>query len=258
MELPPPGGGDDGRADPRLAAALAAFDGSAARRAELLAALAGARAFAAVRATATSEGLSAAGLRTDSTAQMSLVSLQAPDGRRALPLFPDGVDVEAWQPGARPVPVPVPQACGAALERGDVAVVLLPSGVALSEEEVRALAAGWVPVPGSGLATRRAPVALRAPVSAPAPALVAALAAALGDEDLRAAHLLEGPDGLVLGVVPRAHLEPAQLAALASRVVGRLGPALPTEGLDLAVVDDAVGGVEVPLRRGGWLRRRGR
>lgn len=52
---PLPGGPpDDGSVDPRLAAALAAHDGSPASRAAVLAALAGARVFVAVRAEATS------------------------------------------------------------------------------------------------------------------------------------------------------------------------------------------------------------
>jgi pimeloyl-ACP methyl ester carboxylesterase len=41
--------------------------------------------------------------------------------------------------------------------------------------------------------------------------------AALAPERLRAARLLEGPDGLVVGVAPRTPLAPAELAALANR-----------------------------------------
>lgn len=250
--------GDDGRADPRLAAALAAWDGSPQRRAELLAALAGARVFAAVRATSTSERVTDAGLRADSTADMALLSLAAPDGRRALPLFADGRDVPPWHSGARPVAVPAPEACAAAVERGDDAVVLLPQGVTLDAGEVAALGRGWVPVPGSALSARTTADALRAPAARPAPALVSALAAALEGEPLRAARLLDGPDGPVLGVVPARPLGPADLAALAARVARRMGQALPADGLDVALVDGALG-AEVPLsRRRGVLRRRGR
>ncbi len=67
---------------------------------------------------------------------------------------------------------------------------------------------------------------------------------------MRAARLLDGPDGPVLGVVPRTPLDPAALAALAQRLAPRL-----SAPLDLAVVAPGGPGAEVPLRRRGWLRR---
>ena len=75
---------------------------------------------------------------------------------------------------------------------------------------------------------------------------------------MRSARLLEGPDGLVLGL--DADLDPAGLAALADRVVRRLGPALPLDGLDVAVVGTGPG-IPVtlpsgPTRRRGWSLRR--
>jgi hypothetical protein len=243
-ELPPP---DDGLADARLAAA--------GTHAELLAALAGARVFAGVVATATAEEVTATGLRAESSAEMAVLLLEVA-GDRALPVFSSVPALTAWRADARPVRLTGPQACQAALDEGARAVVLDPGGtaVALTEEEVRALASGWVPVPGSALTTRHGAVELRQPAVPLPQELVAALETALAGERLRAARLLEGPDGLVLGVAPRRPLDPAALAALAQRVVERLGPQLPAEGLDLAQVPPR--GPGVPLLRGRLRPRR--
>jgi hypothetical protein len=247
---------DTGAADPRLAAALSAYDGSLPARAELLAAAAGARLFVAITATATAEE-TVHGLRAESSAEMALVSLVASDGARALPAFADTASLRRWRLDVRPVPVDATYLCRAALDDGATAVVLDPGGVAavLREPDLRALAAGYVPVAGADLAVRRTSEQLTAPRRAPDGRWVAALAEALRDEPVREARLLDGPAGPVLGVVPRGPLDAPALAALAQRLVQRLGPALPAEGLDLAVV--AAGGPGYPVRR-RRLTRRGR
>lgn len=234
---------DTGEPDPRLAAALASGD-----RAQVLAALAGARVFATITATATAEETGAHGLRQESSAEMAVVLLEAPDGSRALPVFSSLAQLKRWRLDGRPVPLTGPQACQAALDEGADAVVLDPAGAAFAVEELTALASGFVPVPGAGVATRRGETALGAPDQVP-DGLVAALRKALKGEPVREARLLEGPDGLVLGVV--TELEPAALAALAHRLVGRLGAALPAAGLDLAPVARGGGGVRV-LPRWSW------
>lgn len=239
---------DDGVADPRLAAALAACDNSAAARAEVLAALATARLFVAITATSTAEHVApATGLRAESTAEMALVSLMSVDGERALPAFSDLMQMRRWRLDVRPVPVDVTYLCRAALDDGAVAVVLDPAGanVVLHQPEIEALSAGFVPVPGSGLSARRTTEQLTHPARPPAQDLVLALAAALKPERLRGARLLDGPTGPVLGVVPKRPLEPAALAALAARVVQRLGSAFPPGGLDLAVVPPKGPGIAV-------------
>jgi hypothetical protein len=247
---------DDGSADPRLAAALAADDGSPATRAEVLAALAGARLFVPVRAVSTREEASTTtGLRQESSAEMQLVLLQGRSGT-ALPAFPDGHEVQRWQPQARPVPLPGPQACRAALDQGATALLLDPTGVAfaVTAAELPALAEGRVPVAGTGLSSRTAEAVLTTPDRVD-PQLAAALSAALRDEPVRAARLLQGPDGLVLGVAPATPLDPAALAALAARVLARAGAALPPAGVDLTVVAPAGPGHDLLAPRRGWLRR---
>ena len=249
--LPPQ---DDGLPDPVLAAARS--DGA---RARVLSVLGTCRVFAAVTATATSSHVTESGLRADSTAEMAVLLLEV-DGRRALPVFRDVAGVLAWHDGARPVRLIGADACRAALDEGAEALVLDPGPDAfvLGADELRAVASGWVPVPGSGLATRLGEVELGAPVEVDA-RLVASLAAALAPEPLLAARLLRGPDGLVLGVAPARRLDPPALAALAQRVVQRLGADLPAEGLDLAQVAPEGPGVVVvpgPRPRRSLLRRR--
>ncbi len=251
MTRPLPGGPpDDGTVDVRLGAALAAHDGTAAARAEVLAALAGARVFVAVTAQK-SEG---------SGAEMSLVCLRSDDGVLAVPVFSDGHEVQRWQQDARPVPLPGPQACGSARLQGAELLLVDPRGAAFvaTAGELRALAEGYVPVPGSdGLASRRGEVELTAPEQVVPAELVEALALALRDEPVTTARLLQGPDGLVLGVCGPA-LEPADLASLAGRVLDRAGSALPADGIDLAQVPAEGPGQPVPLGRRRGLLRRGR
>ena len=262
--MKPAAGGDDGAPDARLLAAVAAADGLAASEGELLAALAGARIFLALAAEVlATEQSTVPGLRQESAAQMSLLSVVSSSGARALPAFLDGHQVQRWRPQARPVPATGPLACQAVLEDGAQALLLDPLGAAvpISGGPLSELAAGRVPVPGAALSTRRAEVELGNGPPA-AVGLLAALSRALAPEGLAAARLLAGPDGPVLAVTPRTALPAHELAALAARVRDRLGADLPGNGLDLAALPDGEQGQRVPLPGGGdlpgggWLRRR--
>jgi SseB protein N-terminal domain len=65
----------------------------------------------------------------DTRTDMAIITLVAPDGRRALPLFTSVEALAAWDPAARPVPVSAARAAQAALADGcQVAVVDLGSG----------------------------------------------------------------------------------------------------------------------------------
>jgi len=238
---------DDGLADPRLAAALAG-----AGHVEVLAALAGARVFAGISATSTAEEVTEHGLRAESSAEMAVLLVEL-DGSRALPVFSSVAALRRWRIDARPVPLLGPQACQAALDEGAEAL-LVDAAVTVPLAEVRTLAQGWVPIAGSGLASRRTETALQAPSSPVPETLRRALRSALEGEGLRAARLLESPEGLVLGVAGRHPISPAELAALAHRVMSALGDALPAEGLDLTEVPRR--GPGVPLLRRGLRRGR--
>ena len=122
---------EDGRADPRLAAALREYDGSPASRATTLAALAGARVFVAITATSTAEHVDGGtGLRAESSAEMALVSMVATDGERAIPAFVDVAGPTGWRAGFRPVPVRGDELARAALDDGAAAVLVDPAGAA--------------------------------------------------------------------------------------------------------------------------------
>ena len=245
---------DVGEADPRLASALARGCSTPADLAGLHAALLGARVLVPMTAVAAQTRVTEFGLRADSKAEMAVLTLVI-DGAAALPVFSSLAQLHAWSPLARPVPMSGAQACQSALEQGAVAVVLDPAGAGLTVRALGDLARGWVPVAGADLAVRHTTAELTALTVAPDPALVTALSAAVADEQVLAARLLQGPDGLVLGVLPRDATDPAALAALAARVLARLGPALPPDGLDLAVIGLAGPGLDLlPRRRRSWFR----
>lgn len=211
---------------------------------------------AAVAATATGHEIAAAtGLRAESGAELAVLLLEAGDGTRALPVFTEVSQLQRWRLDARPVQLSGPEACQAALEQGATHVVVDAAGAAvtLTEAEVRAVATGWVPVAGTQLRSRTGPTALHAPSEPVSAALLTALREAVAPEGV-SARLLEGPEGLVLGISTRPVLDPAGLAALAQRVLARLGPELPAAGLGVAQV--AARGSGVVVARGRWFRRR--
>lgn len=60
----------------------------------------------------------------DKQADVALVTLTAPDGRRALPVFTSVPALTAWNPEARPVAVWMPRACLSAVDEGCEIVVV--------------------------------------------------------------------------------------------------------------------------------------
>ncbi|WP_370381297.1 S8 family serine peptidase [Catenulispora sp. GAS73] len=83
-------------------------------------------------------------LRRDKNSDMALVTLVAPDGTRALPVFTSVEALVTWNPEARPMPVAFPRACAAAKAEGaEVVLVDLarPSFLEVEPAAVRAFAA---------------------------------------------------------------------------------------------------------------------
>ncbi|REK87176.1 SseB family protein [Streptomyces inhibens] len=144
--IPDPGfSDDDGSADPALAAALAAYDRDRGAEPQLLSALAGARVLVPVVAVLGEVETGPDGLRREKTSDMAVPTLQAPDGRRALPAFTSMETLQRWRPDARPVAVPLRQALLAAShEQADTVVVDLagPATYQLTGPALRALAEG--------------------------------------------------------------------------------------------------------------------
>jgi hypothetical protein len=90
------------------------------------------------------------GQTVDKSTDMAVVTLTAPDGRRALPVFTSVAALGTWQPHARPVPVDGARAASAALAEGcQVIVVDLASDHAqeLRSSQVWAMARRqpWLP-----------------------------------------------------------------------------------------------------------------
>lgn len=113
---------DIGAADPALLAAIAQDD------TRFVAALGSARVLVPIVATADGVEQTADGLSAEKSTEMSVVTLTAPDGERALPVFTGMQALAAWNPDARPRPVSAEQAAQAAVAEGcDVLVLDLGS-----------------------------------------------------------------------------------------------------------------------------------
>ncbi len=164
------------------------------------------------------------GLVTDTRSEMAAVTLTAPDGQRALPMFTSLSTLAAWDAAARPVPVTASTAAQSAIsESCDVLVVDLGSAHAT----VLRSSMRWA------LAQQRpwAPAHLDAHVAR-------AVEAAVAEEPLVAGHRLEAgePEGagvlrVVLRLAPGLH--PDTVSALATRV----GERIATDGETRARID---------------------
>ena len=123
-----PFAGDDGGADPALAAALVAHAAGTASLPAAVAALAGARVLVPVVAVLGEEHPLPAHARGDLGADMAIVTLTGPDGRRALPVFSSTATLARWDPAARPVPVDSARAALAAVAEDCELLLLDPAG----------------------------------------------------------------------------------------------------------------------------------
>jgi hypothetical protein len=202
--LPTPGfEGDLGEADPAVIAALDAAreQPSPEAEVELVARVAAARWLVPVVAVPT-EVDEHGGLVTDTRSEMAAVTLTAPDGQRALPMFTSLAALAEWDPAARPVPVPASSAAQSAVsESCDVLLVDVSSDHAtvLRSSMLWALAQQrpWQPAHIDGHVAR-------------------AVEAAVAEEPLVAGHRLEAGEPAGAGVL---------------RVVLRLAPGLDREAL---------------------------
>jgi hypothetical protein len=149
--IPDPGfSGDDGGVDPRLSAALAAYDlapeaEEAHQHHEVLSVLQDARVLVPVVAVLGEVEYDEQGLAHDKTSDMAAVLMTGRDGRTALLAFTGSVSLNGWNPESRPVPVGVRQAAQAAIQ--DKASALLvdvagPVMFVIEGENLSALAAG--------------------------------------------------------------------------------------------------------------------
>jgi hypothetical protein len=129
--------------------ALQRVESGVAGAVDVVAALAAARVMVAVVAVL-GDGEEQTATAGDKQADMALVTLTGPDGRRALPVFTSPVTLSAWDRQARPVPVAAQRAAHAALAEGCERLVLDVAGpmtFLVSRSALVALAQGraWRP-----------------------------------------------------------------------------------------------------------------
>lgn len=96
---------DDGAADRGYVAAIESLIAGTGSEAAVVGSLATARVFVPIVAVLGEEAESEHGLSADKQADMALVTLTAPDGRKALPVFTSVDALTHWHPQARPVAV---------------------------------------------------------------------------------------------------------------------------------------------------------
>jgi hypothetical protein len=196
---------DDGSADPRLSAALAAWAEDRTAVAPVLRALKGARLLVPVVAVLGEVEEDENGLRHEKTSDMAVPTLRAGD-RKALPAFTSTDSLARWDATARPVAVPLHQALEAAAhEKADTVVLDLagPVPFELTGPALLALAEGR---------TSTDPLA--------DPAVVAAVRAAVADVDaVLRAYLGPGrADGTLALVLDPSVPQDAGVHAVARRL----------------------------------------
>jgi SseB protein N-terminal domain len=140
---------DDGCADPRATAALAAFASGEGSEHAALTALSCSRLLVPVVAVGDEGGAGGAGgAGGEKHSEMSLPTLVGRDGRRAVPAFTGLETLARWRRQARPVPVQAALVWQAAAEDGCAVVVDVAGPVPLAVDGARLAAlAGGQPVP---------------------------------------------------------------------------------------------------------------
>ena len=219
---------DDGATPPGFAAAVAPVRETARRAAggggELFAVLADAHAEAILAlsacrvlipllAEAGDTGLTPEGRVVEKSQELSIVTVAAPDGRRVMPVFSSVEAMRAWNPEARPIPVPGPQAALAAAQEQTDLIIVDPGtpdrefGVRRTQLEAMALGERVLPA----WADPEVIAAFRASVAEDP--RIARIALVPGDPEAR---LLAPETDVVLGLVPgldRAALQELVVAA---------------------------------------------
>ncbi|MFF7730243.1 SseB family protein [Streptomyces sp. NPDC008001] len=227
--IPDPGfSDDDGSADAELTAALAAWAAEPGGGAEprVLAALRGARLLVPVVAVLGEVETGPDGLKREKTSDMAVPTLQAPDGRKALPAFTSIESLARWRADARPVAVPLHQALQAAAhEKADTIVLDM---------------AGPVPYQLTGPALLALAEGRESTDPLADPAVADALRAVLTAEPaVRRAHL--APSREADGTLALALADDAEVSAAVRRIAEALASdevlrARLVRGLDLALL----------------------
>jgi hypothetical protein len=222
-----PAADDDGSADPRLVEAVLRFRSRELGMTEVVAALGSARLLVPLVTERGDEGIGAHGQLVDKTQELALVTVAGPDGRTVLPVFSSVDAMRVWNPAARPIPVPAPQAALAAADDELGAIVLdpgSPTEFALRRTAFEALATAAPFVP-CFLDER---------------VLDAFLAASAGESTVRAVQLAPGdPDARLTGpeLIVQLAVESGLGRADLDALLARLGDAWAASPVILGRVD---------------------
>ena len=117
---------DDGSADPALIAALAEFRANPADPRGVFSAFAASRLLIPLLADLGESGEGAHGQTVDKSADLSIVTVQTPDGQTGLPVFSSVDSMARWNKTARPVPSDAIRVALAAASEGNTRIVLDP------------------------------------------------------------------------------------------------------------------------------------
>jgi len=145
-----PGAGDDGAASPRVLEAIRRFRAREVGGPEVVDALHGSRLLVPLVAVRGDEGVGAHGQTVDKTQELSIVTVEGPDGRAVLPAFTSVAAMQTWDGSARPIPIEAPRVALAAAAEGTPLVVVDPGSdteFVVRRPALRSLATGerWTP-----------------------------------------------------------------------------------------------------------------
>lgn len=226
---------DDGSAPALLQAALDRFRSGDADQSAVVDAVRESRLLIPLLAELGDTGTNAAGLTVDKSQELSIVTVAAPDGRTAMPVFSSVDTMRTWNPVARPVPAAGTRVALAAIaERTDLVVLDpgSPGSFVLRRPALWAIGQQqpWTPSPLDG------DVAAEFNALAAGEPAVVAIRLESGDPDAR----LAGPE-LILELTLVAGLNQSALDAL----LARLGERIAASGL----IADRVDSMGVRLAR---------
>ena len=118
---------DDGSAPEALKSALERFRTGSGSQAEVVDAVRESRLLIPLLAELGEAGVNDAGQTIDKSQELSIVTVAAPDGRTAMPVFSSVDTMRIWNPAARPVPAAGTRVALAAVAEGTDLVVLDPA-----------------------------------------------------------------------------------------------------------------------------------
>ena len=141
---------DDGSANPALIEALAEFRANPTDPREVFKAFAASRLLIPLLADLGESGEGAHGQTVDKSADLSIVTVQTPDGQTGLPVFSSVAAMAVWNKTARPVPADAVRVALAAASEGNNRIILDPGSeteFVFRRPAIKAMATqqDWVP-----------------------------------------------------------------------------------------------------------------